>query len=101
MKNKLVSLYLVSFLIGVSFLQALERPVIIKVRPEEIFDVFTNPNYPQTTIAYFRVDWSFMEPEMGKYNLPMIDIALRTAEGITEPDRKCDIWISASIVWVI
>jgi hypothetical protein len=39
----------------------------------------TNDNYPQTTIAYFRVDWSFLEPEMGKYNWPMIDKALRTA----------------------
>jgi len=39
----------------------------------------TNKNYPQTTIAYFRVDWSFMEPEMEQYNWPMIDKALRTA----------------------
>ena len=39
----------------------------------------TNKNHPQTTIAYFRVYWEFMEPEPGKYNWPMIDKALRTA----------------------
>jgi len=39
----------------------------------------TNKNHPQTTIAYFRVDWAFLEPEAGKYNWPMIDKALRTA----------------------
>lgn len=38
-----------------------------------------NKNHPQTTIAYFRVDWSFVEPAPGKYNWPMIDSALRTA----------------------
>ena len=38
-----------------------------------------NKNYPQTTIAYFRVDWTFLEPEARKYNWPMIDKALRTA----------------------
>lgn len=40
---------------------------------------FTNKNHPQTTIAYFRVDWSYLEPEMGQYNWPMIDKALKTA----------------------
>ena len=39
----------------------------------------TNTGYPQTTIAYFRVDWAFVEPEPGKYNWPMIDSALKTA----------------------
>jgi len=39
----------------------------------------TNKNHPQTTIAYFRVYWKFIEPEEGKYNWPMIDKALRTA----------------------
>ena len=39
----------------------------------------TNNNYPQTTIANFRVNWKFLEPEQGKYNWPMIDKALRTA----------------------
>jgi len=118
MKNKLVSLLLVSFLLGITYVRAQEKPLLIKVRPKEIFDVLTNPgigyttfqrfngdslnlgdrwteglpivyqkfegdltnkNYPQTTIAYFRVDWSFMEPEMEQYNWPMIDKALRTA----------------------
>ena len=39
----------------------------------------TNKDHPQTTIAYFRVYWRFLEPEPGKYNWPMIDKALRTA----------------------
>jgi hypothetical protein len=39
----------------------------------------TNKNYPQTSIAYFRVYWKFFEPEQGKYNWPMLDKALRTA----------------------
>lgn len=38
-----------------------------------------NENHPQTTIAYFRVDWAFLEPEEGKYDWPMIDKALKTA----------------------
>ena len=39
----------------------------------------TNKDHPQTSIAYFRVYWEFLEPEPGKYNWPMIDKALRTA----------------------
>jgi len=39
----------------------------------------TNKNHPQTTIAYFRVNWKFLEQEPKKYNWPMIDKALRTA----------------------
>ncbi|BBE20203.1 hypothetical protein AQPE_4394 [Aquipluma nitroreducens] len=39
----------------------------------------TNKNYPQTTIAYFRVNWRFLEPECQQYNWPMIDKALKTA----------------------
>ena len=39
----------------------------------------TNKNHPQTSIAYFRIYWRFLEPEQGKYNWPMIDKALRTA----------------------
>ncbi len=39
----------------------------------------TNKNYPQTSIAYFRVYWRYLEPEPGQYNWPMIDKALRTA----------------------
>jgi len=39
----------------------------------------TNKHHPQTTIAYFRIYWKYVEPEQGKYNWPMIDMALRTA----------------------
>jgi len=39
----------------------------------------TNKNYPQTSIAYFRVYWKFVEPEKEKYNWEMIDKALETA----------------------
>ena len=39
----------------------------------------TNPNHPNTTIAYFRVDWAFVETTPGVYNWEMIDKALRTA----------------------
>jgi len=38
-----------------------------------------NKDHPMTSIAYFRIYWRFLEPEMGKYNWPMIDIALKTA----------------------
>lgn len=40
----------------------------------------TNKNHPQTTIAYFRVYWKFMEPEKEKYNWEMIDKAIATAQ---------------------
>ncbi len=39
----------------------------------------TNKNYPQTTIAYFRVNWRFLETGPGVYNWEMIDKALKTA----------------------
>jgi hypothetical protein len=39
----------------------------------------TNPNYPPTSLAYFRVNWRFVEPEKGMYNWKMLDKALRTA----------------------
>ncbi|HQH72827.1 MAG TPA: DUF4832 domain-containing protein, partial [bacterium] len=38
-----------------------------------------NPNHPDTTIAYFRVYWRFLEPEQDKYRWDLIDQALRTA----------------------
>ena len=38
----------------------------------------TNKDYPQTTLAYFRVNWRFVEPEQEKYNWSMIDKALKT-----------------------
>lgn len=39
----------------------------------------TNKNHPLTTIAYFRVDWAYVETAPGVYNWPMIDKALKTA----------------------
>ncbi len=39
-----------------------------------------NKNHPMTSIAYFRVYWRFLEPEIGKYNWEMIDHALKTAK---------------------
>jgi len=41
------------------------------------------PDHPMTSIAYFRVYWKYVEPEMGKYNWEMIDKVLKTAH-----DRK-------------
>jgi hypothetical protein len=38
-----------------------------------------NRDYPQTSIAYFRVNWRFLETAPGVYNWEMIDKALRTA----------------------
>ncbi len=38
-----------------------------------------NKDHPMTSIAYFRIYWRYLEPEMGKYNWPMIDKALKTA----------------------
>ena len=36
-------------------------------------------DHPMTSIAYFRVYWRYLEPEMGKYNWAMIDRALKMA----------------------
>ncbi|MGH9616061.1 MAG: DUF4832 domain-containing protein [Acidobacteriaceae bacterium] len=38
-----------------------------------------NKDFPETTIAYFRVYWRFLEPGKGVYNWDLIDKALRTA----------------------
>ena len=38
-----------------------------------------NKDYPQTSIAYFRVNWRFLETAPGVYNWDMIDRALITA----------------------
>ena len=42
-----------------------------------------NPNYPATSIAYFRIYWKYLELENGKYRWELIDRALKTAH-----DRK-------------
>jgi len=38
-----------------------------------------NKDYPNTTIAYFRLYWRFLEPKQGKFNWALIDAALKTA----------------------
>jgi len=38
-----------------------------------------NKDHPMTSIAYFRVYWRYLEPELGRYNWPMIDKVLQTA----------------------
>ena len=38
-----------------------------------------NKQYPQTTIAYWRVYWKYLEPERGRYRWDLIDQALATA----------------------
>ncbi|HEY6977559.1 MAG TPA: hypothetical protein VH396_14775 [Chitinophagaceae bacterium] len=40
----------------------------------------TNKRHPQTSIAYWRVYWKYLEPEKGKYRWDLIDQALATAE---------------------
>ncbi len=39
----------------------------------------TNDDHPMTSLAYFRVNWRFVEPEPLGYDWGMIDRALRTA----------------------
>ncbi len=39
-----------------------------------------NRDYPETSIAYFRIYWRFIEPEKGKYNWALIDNALIKAK---------------------
>ncbi len=39
----------------------------------------TNTDHPATTIAYWRIYWKFLEPEMGKYRWDMLDKALQVA----------------------
>lgn len=38
-----------------------------------------NEDYPMTSLAYFRVYWSFLEPARGEYRWEFIDKALETA----------------------
>jgi hypothetical protein len=38
-----------------------------------------NEDYPTTSIAYFRIYWKFIEPNMGQYRWDLIDQALETA----------------------
>lgn len=36
-------------------------------------------DHPMTSIAYFRIYWRYLEPEMGKHNWELIDNAMKTA----------------------
>ena len=68
-----------------------------------------NKDLPQTSIAYFRVYWKFVEPEKDKYNWAMIDKALKTAHERqqtlilriapygTGPDRDVPSWYRAMV----
>lgn len=38
-----------------------------------------NKDFPNTSMAYFRVYWKFLEPDLDNYNWAMIDQALKTA----------------------
>jgi hypothetical protein len=38
-----------------------------------------NKDHPATTIAYWRIYWKYLEPEMGKYRWDMLDKALQVA----------------------
>ena len=46
---------------------------------QEFDDNLENKDYPMTTIAYFRIYWKFIEPQIGKYRWDLIDKALETA----------------------
>jgi len=39
-----------------------------------------NESHPDTSMAYFRIYWKFLEPERGVYNWELIDRALETAQ---------------------
>jgi hypothetical protein len=39
----------------------------------------SNKDHPNTSLAYFRVYWKFIEPEQGRYRWDLIDNALKTA----------------------
>jgi hypothetical protein len=46
---------------------------------QEFDGTLDNKDHPMTSLAYFRVYWKYMEPEMQQYNWDMIDKALKTA----------------------
>jgi hypothetical protein len=68
-----------------------------------------NKDHPQTSLAYFRVYWKFVEPEKDNYNWPMIDKALKTAHDRgqtlilriapygTGPERDVPSWYRAMV----
>ena len=50
------------------------------IKYQEFDGNLTNKDHPQTTIAYFRVYWKFLETAPRVYNWTMLDKALKTAE---------------------
>ncbi len=49
------------------------------IKYQEFNGNLKNKDYPQTSIAYFRVYWRFIEPQKDKYRWNLIDKALLTA----------------------
>lgn len=47
--------------------------------PQPFRGTLENKDYPQTSIAYLRVYWRFIEPQEGVYRWDLIDKALQTA----------------------
>ncbi|HEV8505375.1 MAG TPA: hypothetical protein VGQ53_08250, partial [Chitinophagaceae bacterium] len=52
------------------------RPIVYQTFTGDL----SNKQYPQTSIAYWRVYWKYLEPEKGKYRWDLIEQALATAE---------------------
>ena len=52
------------------------RPIVYQTFKGDL----ANKEYPQASIAYWRVYWKYLEPEKGKYRWDLIDQALATAE---------------------
>jgi len=47
------------------------QDVVREVNPKQLdnpIEVRKNINYPETSIAYYRINWSVFEPERGKSN---------------------------------
>jgi hypothetical protein len=49
------------------------------IQYQEFKGTLENKGHPLTSIAYFRIYWKFVEPEMDKYRWELIDTALKTA----------------------
>lgn len=54
-------------------------PAGFPIEYQEFDGNLENEDYPETTIAYFRIYWRYVEPVQGEYNWDMIDKALKTA----------------------
>ena len=59
---------------------AIRWPEGFPVDYQEFDGDLTNKDYPSTTIAYWRIYWKYLEPEMGIYRWDIIDKALEVAE---------------------